>query len=73
MNFQTPSSGNMSRLSICMWEPKHQMPMAIEIRVVVNDAFERGHLPAQLSRPRCGQKTRETVEPAPRQFQLIST
>ena len=74
MNVQTRIyGGNASRLSIYMRQSENQEPMPIKIRIAGSDAIDRDDLPASLSRPRCGQKTLETVESTPRQRQLIPT
>ena len=45
---------------------------AVAIKIVRNKGSGKSDLPAQWSRPRCWQKTRETVESTPRQFGLIN-
>ena len=47
MNFQNRVAGeNLSRLKLFVGEPENQQPMAVEINVAFNGAFEHGHLPA---------------------------
>ena len=50
-----------------------EKPIPVEIKVSRNGGLEDIPLPILLNRPRCGQETRRTVAPAPRQMQFFNT
>ena len=64
--------GNVSVLKIHGAGSDNERPIPVEIKVVRIGGLEERDLPARLSRTRCGQKARQTVEPAPRQVALIN-
>jgi len=64
--------GQVRVLRIHATEQGNEIPVPIEIKVIRGDWLENINLPAQLGRPRCGQETRKTVAPAPRQTKLIN-
>ena len=70
MNDYEPNrGGNACVLKIHAPEEDNEKPTAIQIKVIRTDWLRKNDLPALWSRPRCGQNTRQTVEPAPRQPQ----
>jgi hypothetical protein len=73
MNYLESNCGNDMRvLRIHAPECDNESPVPVRIKVVRTDGLAGNDLPALLSRPRCRQKTRETVAPAPRQFELVN-
>jgi hypothetical protein len=73
MSRQEPNCrGELSVLAIHAPAEASERPIPVEIKVVRIDGLGQSTLPARLSRPRCGQKARQTVEPAPRQIELIN-
>lgn len=72
MNSNRSPSGLRKR-SLIIYAPEegHETPTAVEIRFVRGGWAGDGDLPALWSRPRRGQETRKTVEPAPRHLHLV--
>ncbi len=66
------NGGNVSVLTIHGLDQDNERPTPVEIKVVRIDGLEERDLPAPLSRPLCGQKARQTVEPAPRQIAFLN-
>ena len=64
--------GNASVLKIHAPAVGSERPIPVEIRIVRMAYLEECDLPARLSRPLCGQKACQTVEPAPRQIALVN-
>ena len=63
--------GNVSVLKIHASAAESESPIPVEVTIVRIDCLEERDLPAPLSRTRCGQEARQTVEPAPRQVALV--
>lgn len=62
--------GGARLLKIHVLQQDDSRPVPIEVRIFPIDGRGNVALPVRLNRPRCGQKTRKTVTPVPRQFQL---
>ncbi len=67
------SPGGLEERTLRIYAPREdkETPTAVEIRFVRGGWAGDGDLPALWSRPRRGQETRKTVEPAPRQLHLV--
>jgi hypothetical protein len=72
MNFRKPNCGGDVRVLRIHAPEQDQTSSPVEIKFNRGHPLENNELPARLSRLRCGQETRKTVAPAPRQTELIN-